>query len=114
MGFKILDRGKNIEKRPKKSIEEIRKDIVSDDNSIKVVNRGGMTYITIYRNFIKVAILEPDEILMQLSEDGIKDKIKDEVLKGTFDYQLIEEYKNINKESARRRARSKQSNIEKN
>ena len=62
----------------------------------------GKIRAAIYRNGVKVAVVEFEG---EISEEEVVKKLKEEVLKGTFDRQLTEVYRKVMEErKARRKA----------
>ena len=105
MGFKILDREEPISERGRRrTIEQIRETVAARDRNFRVSRYKGRIRAAIYRNGVKVAVVEFEE---EMSEDEVVEKLKEEVLKGTFDRQLTEVYRKVMEErKARRRARA--------
>jgi len=106
MEFKILDRNEPISERGRKrTIEQIRQTVASRDRNFRVSRYQGKVRAAIYRNGVKVAVVEFEG---EVSEEEVVEKLKEEVLKGTFDRQLTEVYRKVMEErKARKKAREK-------
>ena len=106
MKFRVVERDKPLGEKRKKSIEEIRESVTSEDQNIRVIDSEGKRYVTIYRNYIKVAAVEITEG-KELDKDQIKKQIQMEINKGSFDRFIRDEYNLINRGRAKARAERK-------
>lgn len=98
--FRILDRDEPIsEKGRKRTIEEIRETVAGRDKNFKVSEYQGKVRVAIYRNGVKVAVVEFEG---DVDEKEAVKRLKEEVLKGTFDRQLTEVYRKVMEERKRK------------
>ena len=106
MKFRIVDRDESFSGKQKKSIEDVRESVASKEKNIRVIYRDDRRYVTLYRNDIKVASIEITEN-EELGKEQIRQGIKQELLIGTFDKYIFDEYRRINRERARERVKKK-------
>lgn len=93
MKFTELDRDAPVSKKgTKKPIEGIRKTVVDNDRNFRIGTYEGHKRVAVYRNAIKVAVVQVEE---DLSDEQILRDIKSEILAGTFDRQITEVYQKL-------------------
>jgi hypothetical protein len=89
MEFKLLDRTAPIsDENGAKTIENIREKVVSQNQHFRISTFEGKQRAGIYLHGVKAAVVEVDD--ERLSEKEVLNNLKEEVLKGTFDEQLLE------------------------
>jgi len=108
MNFRILDPEESISDRHKqKTIEEIRTAVASNDKNIKVSSYEGKTRASIYRNYVKVLVVEisgqEEAQQEEYSPQEVRAYIKAQILAGAFDQQLTDGYREANRMNARKR-----------
>ena len=88
--YRKINRGTRL--KSTKTIEEIRKMVASNDRSIKVARYGKLWYAAIYRNAIKIAMVE---IKNGVTEQQIREGLRNEILLGSFDSELINSHEEL-------------------
>lgn len=73
-----------------KPIQNIREAVVSNNNSIHVRWYKGALRAAIYRNAVKVGVIEVTD--NDLTEEQVREEIKKEILGGAFDNELTDIY----------------------
>ena len=107
MKFKVLDREASVSLRGRKrTIEEIRQTVAQRDRNFKISKYEDKYRVAIYRNGIKVAVVEIEE--EGITEDEILNNIKEEILKGTFDEQLTKVYRQVLEERKKKREKKEE------
>jgi hypothetical protein len=87
MEYKVLDRDASISLRgKKKTVEEIRETVARNERNIRIGTYYGKRRAGIYRNGIKVVVLEIED--KTLAPERIREELKQEILNGMFDEQL--------------------------
>ena len=101
MKFEKLERDAPISKRGiKKTIEGIRESVVKNKNNIRISQYENNKRVGIYRSGIKVAVVEIKE---SLSDDKIFEGMKEEILKGTFDHEIRDVYREMYQQRVEKR-----------
>jgi len=105
MEFKEIARESPISKRGRsRDIEDIRELVAKNEKGIKIAEYGNVKRVSIYRNTIKVAVVEVGK---DLSDKYIREEIKKEILKGTFDKAITVTYTEIYGARAKQRREKK-------
>ncbi len=86
INFEYKKVNRDIRLKSAKTIEEIRKMVANNDRSIKVTRDIKVWYAALYRNGIKVAVVE---VQNGMTEHQIREGIRSEVLLGSFDPELL-------------------------
>ncbi len=101
--YRKIDRDTRL--KSTKIIEEIRKTVANNDRSVKVARYGKLWYAAVYRNGLKVALVEIQN--SGITEKQIREALYSEILLGKFDEELMKTHEELyNKKLEKRKAKA--------